>query len=53
MRAVVVSEPGVAAAVEVLPDPAPSPDGVVVDVRGCGICGTEAGGMAEFLAAAA
>jgi NADPH2:quinone reductase len=41
MRAVVVSEPGVAAAVEVVPDPAPSPDGVVVDVRGCGICGTD------------
>jgi 2-desacetyl-2-hydroxyethyl bacteriochlorophyllide A dehydrogenase len=40
MRAVVVSAPG-EYGVEQLPDPAPAPDGVVVAVRECGVCGTD------------
>jgi len=41
VRAVVVSEPGRAAGVELVPDPVPAREGVVVAVRGCGICGTD------------
>jgi 2-desacetyl-2-hydroxyethyl bacteriochlorophyllide A dehydrogenase len=40
MRAVVAAGPG-QLAVETVPDPAPPPGGVVVAVRGCGICGTD------------
>ena len=40
MRAVVVSGPGNVSLVSV-PDPVPDRDEVVVEVRGCGICGTD------------
>lgn len=40
MRAVVVDGPGVVRVAEV-PEPAPAPDEVVVEVGACGICGTD------------
>jgi 2-desacetyl-2-hydroxyethyl bacteriochlorophyllide A dehydrogenase len=40
MKAVVVTEPG-QWGVEEVPDPAPGPDEVVVEVERCGICGTD------------
>lgn len=41
MKAVVVTGPG-QLSLERLPDPSPSPAGVVIAVRSCGICGTDA-----------
>jgi 2-desacetyl-2-hydroxyethyl bacteriochlorophyllide A dehydrogenase len=40
MRAIVFSEPGTIV-IEQVPDPAPAPDEVVVQVAVCGICGTD------------
>jgi len=40
MRAVLATGPGQLSVTRV-PDPAPAPDGVVVAVRSCGICGTD------------
>jgi 2-desacetyl-2-hydroxyethyl bacteriochlorophyllide A dehydrogenase len=40
VRAAVIVEPG-RVAVESVPDPAPGPRDVVVEVAGCGICGTD------------
>lgn len=40
MRAVIVERPG-QVRVDTLPDPAPQPDGVVVRVGACGVCGTD------------
>lgn len=40
MRAVVVTAPG-AVELTTLPDPAPAPDGVVVEVAAVGLCGTD------------
>ena len=40
MRAVVAAGPG-SLRVDVLPDPVPDRDGAVVEVLGCGICGTD------------
>ncbi len=40
MKAAVIVEPGTIA-VETVPDPAPGPTDVVVEVVACGICGTD------------
>ncbi|WP_326636040.1 alcohol dehydrogenase catalytic domain-containing protein [Streptosporangium sp. NBC_01755] len=40
MYAVVVTAPD-RLAVTQMPDPTPAPDGVVIAVRSCGICGTD------------
>lgn len=40
MRAAIITEPGVVS-VERVPDPTPGPREVVVEVAGCGICGTD------------